>query len=260
MTDVPRTLDLTVSHARQSTMAAVGGLGGGVSFALGLGAVALSILGAMRPEALDCDVARPTEACVAALPEGLRGLPDLSLAVWFHADHADAKWSPRQYLQEEARWAAALPPGTTSDSLKGVDGRVPSRAALDGELEMRRAVLPGVWAPPSRAAGLGPFIVPMGIGAVGMLAVAVWATRRSRTWTPIAIKVAEDHVSIGNDKLAFDELMTIDVAPLRLSSGSRELVLPPGYDLAPSDHEVLVEVLQASMDRAREQFLDEDDA
>ncbi len=256
--DATPTLELTATHTRRSATATTSLLAGASAVVLGIAALGVLLLGGSDdPSSLDCTVGAPSEACLAYLPEELQALPPAELGVWYYADHADVKQSPRRYLEAQAAWAAEIPAGTSgAEAVGSPEGRVPSSAALEGELRMREAVLPEHWQPASTT-DLRILALPFGIGALGLFGLAVVLGIRSRSWTPIPVRVTEDHVSIGTEQLQFEDLMSIDVAPLRLVSTEKDLVLPPGYDLPPSDHEKLVDVLQTAMAKSRDDFMDD---
>ena len=249
----PQTLDLIATHSGRSTMTAVSGiLGLGAALFL-IGAVLVVGLGALGTDTADCQVDTPSDACLAQLPEALQSLPPAELGVWYYAENAGVKQSPRRYLEEQAKWAAGLPPGVSGpESVNRPAGQFPSEAAAEGEVHMRMAVLPELWAQESPAVSTTLLGVILGVGALGCLVGAGGMFMRSRSLGPIPVKVTAEYASIGPDQVRFEDLMTIDVAPLRLGGMSKDLVLPPGYDLTPAEHEQLVEVLQTAMARSRE--------
>jgi hypothetical protein len=252
------TLDLTATHGRRGTMTAFAGILALGATVLLIGAVLVGVMGALGADTSECRVDEPSDACLAQLPESLQGLPPASLGVWYYAENANVKQSPRRYLEEQAKWAAGLPPGVSGpEAVNRPAGQFPSQAAADGEVHMRQAVLPELWAqeaPIVSSAVLGGVLA---LGALGMLVAAAGVAVRSRSWGPIRVRVTDEYAAIGSEQVRFEDLMTIDVAPLRLGGMDKDLVLPPGYDLTPDEHERLVEVLQTAMARSRG-FDDED--
>lgn len=255
--DPTQRLELTATHPRRATATTLAVFGAIASALFALAIVGVMITNASAGEALDCSIEAPSDACLARLPEELRSLPEASVGVWFYAQNANTKRSPPRYLKAEASWARLLPANATSDDVaKRYDGRKPSASALEGELRMRRATLPAYWQAKSKGGMLQLVAPPLGLGAL-MLLTAVMGLRVWR-WKPVPVRVTEDHVSIGDDKVTIDDLMSIEVAPLRLVSTGQDLALPPDYELAQADHEKLVDVLQTALARSRDMFLDDD--
>lgn len=249
-------LELIATHGRQFAMSRVALLSAITTVALAASFVTVLMKGPHPLETLDCRVEIPSRACLAQLPGDLQNLPAASMGAWYYADNADNQRSARRYLEAEARWASQLPKGITGAKAVGKeDGMVPSPAASQGELRMRRAVLPELWEPPVPRLQL--LVMPLGIATFAVFAVSIATGLRSRSWAPVKVRVTADHVSIGDDKLAIADLMPIAIAPLRLSTSEKVLTLPDGYDLAPEDHDKLVDRLQSAM--ASDMFDDDED-
>ncbi|MEZ4321755.1 MAG: hypothetical protein R3F61_30045 [Myxococcota bacterium] len=253
-------LELTANHSRRAITTALGTLGAVAAAVLAVATVVSLLSGPTAVESLECSVEAPSEACLARVSDDLRGLPDVSLGVWFYAQNSSVKRSPRRYLEAEASWARLLPADADgAEVAKRNDGRVPSDSAREGELRMREAVLTEGWAPKSSDSGLRMLAIPLGLGTVGTLALGVVMGQRSRKMTPIPVKLTDEHVSVGTQQQRIDDLLSFEVAPLRFVAEETELALPPGYELSESDHERLVEFMETALARSRDMFMDDED-
>lgn len=240
-------------------MTGLSAIGAATTVVLAVAMAASLLLGPSAKTTLDCSPDAPSSACLALLPEDLRALPTASLGVWFYAQNAEVKRSPRRYLEAEADWAASLGPNPSADDVsKRSDGHVPSASALEGELRMREAVLLELWEPSSSDYGLQRLALPLGLGALAMLGMTVVTGLRSRKWTPIPVAVTPETVSFGSERRAIEDVLAIEVAPLKLLTTTGDLGLPPDYVLAQADHERLMEVLQQAIELNRASFFDDD--